>query len=367
MNQKEHAPSLTVKCLEVPGRRIGAGHPCFIIAEAGVNHNGSLELAERLVDAAHAAGADAIKFQTWVTEKVAVPGAPAAEYQRSSLDHESSQFALLKQLELEYGAFRALQARANGLGILFLSTPDEEDSADFLDSLNVPLYKIGSGEITNHPFLRHVASKQKPMILSTGMSTLAEVGEAISAFEAEGNSRFSFLHCVSSYTAKPADCNLRALETLGRTFHCPVGFSDHTVGREISMAAVALGACIIEKHMTLDRAMAGPDHAASMDAVEFGRFVQEIRAVESSLGDGVKRPAAPELEIKKVVQKCLVASRDLPAGHVLAESDLARLRAAGGLSPAFLDAVRGRRLRHPLAKHQIVGMDALEPKVESPG
>ena len=235
-----------VTAIEIAGRKIGPGHPCFIVAEAGVNHNGSLEMAKHLVDAACEAEVDAVKFQTWDTEKLLVPDAPMAEYQKRNLGKDQSQFQMIKELELSYGQFAEIKDYADRLGILFLSTPDEEDSADFLEKQAVPAFKIGSGEVSNLPFLRHVARKGKPIILSTGMSTLSEVESAVRVIEDTGNRNLVLLHCVSNYPTEPEDCNLRAMDTLAAAFQYPVGFSDHTLG---SMVAIAVASATVRLPM----------------------------------------------------------------------------------------------------------------------
>jgi N,N'-diacetyllegionaminate synthase len=345
--------------IEVAGRQIGSGRPCFIIAEAGVNHNGDVELAKQLVDAAHEAGADAVKFQTWITEKLVAPDAPMADYQKRNVGHEQSQFEMLKSLELSQPQFLEIKAHADRLGILFFSTPDEEESADFLVELGVPLIKVGSGEVTNLPYLRHVAMKGKPVILSTGMSTLSEVEAAVQTFEEAGNRQLILLHCVSNYPADAAECNLRAIDTLSLAFGYPAGYSDHTLGINVAVAAVARGSCVIEKHLTLDKTMPGPDHSASLDTAEFAVMVQAIRAVESALGDGVKRPTATELETKRVVQKTIVAARDIKAGATINEADVTMRRASGGLGAAYMPLVVGRQACCDLKSASAITLDML--------
>jgi N-acetylneuraminate synthase/N,N'-diacetyllegionaminate synthase len=340
--------------------RVGLGHPCFIIAEAGVNHNGDLGLAKTLVDAARAAGADAVKFQTWLTEKLVAPDALMAEYQKQNLGREQSQFEMLKQLELGYDHFCELKLHAEGQDILFFSTPDEEDSADFLESLGVPLFKIGSGEVTNLPFLHHVALKGKPIIFSTGMSTLGEVDTAVRIIEQAGNRQLVLLHCVSNYPADPIDCNLRAMDSLAAAFGYPVGFSDHTLGTEVAIAAVARGACVLEKHFTLDKAMPGPDHRASADPAEFAAMVRAIRNVERALGDGIKRPAPSEIETKKVVQKAITARRIIRAGEEIAAGAVTLRRTSGGLAAAHLALILGRHASRDIQAGQTITLDMLK-------
>ncbi|UCE60444.1 MAG: N-acetylneuraminate synthase [Phycisphaerales bacterium] len=348
------------KPIHIGNREIGSESPCFIIAEAGVNHNGDLALARQLVDAAVAAGADAVKFQTWVTEKLVTPDVRLAEYQEHNLAYDATQFAMLKELELSYDQFRVLKGYADQRHIVFLSTPNEEDSVDFLSDLGVPAFKIGSGEVTNLPFLRHVGAKNIPVILSTGMATLDEVAEAVQTLEATSNRRLVLLQCVSSYPADPADCNLRAMATLGETFGYHVGFSDHTMGIEIAIAAVARGAHVLEKHLTLDRSMSGPDHRASLEPAEFGEMVWAIRNVEASLGDGAKRPTADELQTRQVVRKCIVTTRTIKAGNVLTAEDVALRRACGGLSAAELPHIVGRRSVVDLRANCTITMDMLQ-------
>ncbi len=345
--------------IEVAGRHVGTGHACFIIAEAGVNHNGEIELAKRLVDAAREANADAVKFQTWVTEKLIATDAAMAEYQKQNLGREQRQFEMLKRLEFTHDQFRELKAYAEHSSILFLSTPDEEESADFLERMGMPVFKIGSGEVTNLPYLHHVALKMKPIILSTGMSTLGEVEAAVRTMEEAGNQRLALLHCVSDYPAQACDCNLRAMDTLASAFGYPVGFSDHTLGIDIAVAAVARGACVLEKHLTLDQTMPGPDHSASLDPAEFASMVRAIREIESALGDGVKKPAPSEFETKKVVQKAIVAARPVRIGEVLAERDLALKRTSGGLVPAYLPLIIGRCADRDIEVNCTITMDML--------
>ena len=349
-----------MESISFSGRIIGANRPCFIIAEAGVNHNGDLNLAKKLIDAVQATGADAVKFQTWVTEKLLVPDALMAEYQKKNVESGQNQFEMLKKLELSYDQFRELKTYSDQLGILFLSTPDEEDSANFLEELGVPVFKIGSGEVTNLPFLQHIAAKGIPIILSTGMSTLGEVEAAVRTIEQTGNTQLALLHAVSEYPASPADCNLRALDTLSAAFGYPVGFSDHTLGIEVAIASVARGACIIEKHFTLDKKMPGPDHRASMEPVEFALMVKGIRSVETALGDGIKRPAASEIETKKVVQKSLVTARAIASGELITQADIVLRRTSGGMPPAYLPFIVGKRAKQALRANQTLVPDMVQ-------
>jgi N,N'-diacetyllegionaminate synthase len=336
-------------------------NPVYIIAEAGVNHNGSPELSRRLVDAAKEAGADAVKFQTFKTEKILTRSAGMAEYQRKNLSAQDSQFQMVKALELSYADFSGLKAHAASIGIDFLSTPDDDDSLDFLvDELRMlPWVKIGSGEVTNLPYLRRIAAKQKPMILSTGMSTLGEVERAVRAIQAVTGQELVLLHCTTNYPCPAEEVNLRAMLTLRQAFQLRVGYSDHTLGSEVPVAAVALGAEIIEKHLTLDKNMEGPDHRASMDPVEFAGMVRQIRAIEVALGTGVKWPNASEERIKPLVRRRIVAARDLPAGARLAQEDLAFKRANEGLKAEEADFAVGMRLARKLCVDDPVTWDCL--------
>jgi N,N'-diacetyllegionaminate synthase len=334
-------------------RNIGPNQPCFVIAEAGVNHNGSPERALRLVDAAVRAGADAVKFQTFIAEQVVSPTAPKAAYQRETTGIGESQLEMVKKLEFPPHVFGDIQHYCQSVGILFLSTPFEESSADLLEALAVPAFKIPSGEITNYPFLEHVARKRRPMIVSTGMADLDEVKAAVELIRNCGNHELILLHCVSSYPANPATVNLRAMQTLAREFRVPVGFSDHTLGIEVPLAAVALGATVIEKHLTLDKTLPGPDHRASLNPEEFAAMVRGIRLVESTLGDGCKRPSPEELDTAFVARKSLVSTRALTRGTILTEDAIAIRRPGTGLPPAMRSQLIGRRLSHDVQAGEV--------------
>jgi N,N'-diacetyllegionaminate synthase len=331
----------------------------FVIAEAGVNHNGSLDLALQLVDAAKASGADAVKFQTFRADQLATRSAHKAPYQERTTANSESQFEMLQRLQLDAAAHRRLIHHCRKVGIQFLSSPFDTQSADLLATMNVPLYKVPSGEITNLPFLQHLARKSRPLILSTGMSTLGEVEEAVQVLQAAGAIQLTLLHCVTEYPAPYAEVNLRAMQTLKSAFGLPVGYSDHTSGIEIAIAAVALGAEVIEKHFTLDRSLPGPDHSASLEPVELRQMVTAIRHVEAALGTGIKAPAPCELPNISVARKSVVAARTLPTGHQLATGDLEIKRPGNGLAPKLLTALIGRTLRASVAKDEIINWDHL--------
>lgn len=337
-----------MKTVNIAGRFIGEGKPCFIIAEAGVNHNGNVKLAKRLIDIAKDAGADAVKFQTFRAEEVVTQSAEKAQYQKETTGPEESQFEMIKKLELGERDFRELFGYTQRKGLVFFSTPFDERSVDLLDELDVPAFKVGSGEITNFPLLKHIARKKKPIILSTGMSTLGEVDEALEAVRGEGAEEIILLHCVSCYPAKIGDMNLRAMETLRCAFKLPVGLSDHSPGITIPIAAVALGACVIEKHFTLNRNLPGPDHRASLEPDELKQMVKTVRDVEQALGNGKKGPTKEEEENKKVVRRSIVAGVGIPKGAVITKEMLSMKRPGTGLEPKYLDAVIGRRVKEDI-------------------
>lgn len=334
-----------VTVVDITGRKIGIGEPCFIIAEAGVNHNGDIQLAKQLVDVAADAGADAVKFQTFKAEKLTSISAPKAEYQMKSTDQAESQLEMLRKLELSLEMHQELQTFCQARDILFMSTPFDEDSADLLDDMGVPVFKIPSGEITNFPFLGHIAAKGLPIILSTGMSDITEVGQAVRRIKDVGNDQIILLHCVSNYPAAPTDVNLRAMETMSTAFQVLVGFSDHTPGIEVSLASVALGACVIEKHFTLDKNLPGPDHRASLEPAELLSLVNGIRIVEVSLGHGRKEPVASEADTAAVARKSLVAAHDIPVGTKLKKEHISVKRPGTGLPPVMRSHLLGLTLR----------------------
>jgi len=327
------ADNLTVA---LGGRLVGTDAPVFVIAEAGVNHNGDVQIAFDLIDAAATAGADAVKFQAFVTEELVTPRAEKATYQAAQTGASGAQLAMLKSLELKPEEHILLQRRCAEIGILYLCTPYDEPSVDFLDRLDVPAFKIASTDTTNIPLLRHVAGKGRTVLLSTGMSTLAEVEAAVLTLRKGGvDGRLVLLQCTSEYPTPVRDVNLSVIGTLREKFGCPVGFSDHTKGVEVSVWAAAAGACVVEKHLTLDRTMAGPDHSASLTPAELARLVREVRRVEEAMGDGLKRPMPSEARNKHVMQKSLVARRRIAAGDVITAADLACKRPATGLPPTW--------------------------------
>ena len=330
----------------------------LIIAEAGVNHNGDIEIAKKLVDAAADAGADVIKFQTFNSEKLVTKLAPKAEYQIHTTDKAQSQLAMLRQLELSEEMHEILISYCCDRNIEFFSTGFDIESLDYLSTLGFQRFKIPSGEITNLPYLRHIGALGKPLILSTGMSTIDEVGAAIKVLEASGTprSKITVLHCNTEYPTPMQDVNLLAMQSIRECFDVAVGYSDHTSGFEVSIAAVALGATVIEKHMTLDTNMAGPDHKASIEPQEFAAMVLAIRNIEQSLGDGIKRPSPSELKNKPIARKSLVASRPIKAGESFSLLNVTVKRPGSGISPMRWDEVMGRVAVRDFAADELISL-----------
>ncbi len=315
----------------------------YIIAEAGVNHNGDKHLAFKLCDAAKEAGVDAVKFQTWKTEKIVTKRAALAEYQEKNIsDKGASQYEMLKQLELSYDEFIEVRDYCNQIGIQFLSTPDTEEDMAFLLGLGIPVLKIGSGEVTNIPFLRAIGKRRQNVILSTGMSTLGDVEKAYNTLMESGAKEVALLHCTTNYPCPYNEVNLQAMQTLKVAFKCQVGYSDHTMGIEVPIAAVAMGAEIIEKHFTLDKNMEGPDHKASLDPQELKKMVLSIRNIEKAMGDGIKRPNASEQKNAEVVLKRIIAKEPIRKGDLLGEDNLALLRSSEGIPAKYWDLIVGK-------------------------
>ncbi len=314
----------------------------FIIAEAGVNHNGSFELAKQLVDKAAWAGADCIKFQTFNSKNLVSKNAQKAEYQKKTTDSSESQLDMLKKLELSKEQFVELRDYCNQKGIMFLSTPFDLESIDFLASIGVKTWKIPSGEITNYPFLRAIGKRKESVIMSTGMCTLVEVRNAISVLREFGTDDITLLHCTTEYPAPYDSVNLKAMLTLQKEFGYRVGYSDHTNGIEIPVAAVAMGACVIEKHFTLDKNMEGPDHKASLEPEGLKQMVGSIRNVEVALGDGVKQPSEAEKKNIAIARKSIVAACDIKKGEKFTENNLTAKRPGNGISPMRWNEVVGK-------------------------
>jgi N-acetylneuraminate synthase len=326
----------------------------FIIAEAGVNHNGDVVLAKELIDAAAQAKADAVKFQSFRTERMVTKTAPKADYQKLHTQADESQFAMLKKLELSKDAHHELFAYCRKKGIVFLSTPFDEESADLLEALGIEIFKIPSGELTNHPFLQYLAQKGRPLILSTGMATMEEIRHSIQVIQSQGKVELALLHCTSSYPTRPEDVHLRAMDTMVQAFGLPVGYSDHTLGLEVPIAAVARGAKIIEKHFTLNKNLPGPDHAMSLTPQELDQMVQAIRKVELALGSPEKKKQHSEQKTAEVARKSLVAACDIKAGTVFSLDIIAIKRPGSGLPPSERLKLLGKKARVDISKDQLI-------------
>jgi len=342
------------------GREDKGGRPVdmktMIIAEAGVNHNGDMALAKRLVDVAAEAGADFVKFQTFKAENLVTVSAEKAQYQKSLTGESESQFEMIRKLELDCPAHEALIEYCTLRGIRFLSTAFDHDSIQLLAELDIPLFKIPSGEITNLPYLRHIGSMGKPVIMSTGMATLDEVQAAMVVLLGAGCRKddLTILHCTTEYPSPMADVNLRAMLTMRDELGVKVGYSDHTVGIEIPIAAVAMGACVIEKHFTLDRTLPGPDHAASLEPEELKAMVAAIRNIEQAMGDGIKKPSLCEEKNLPIVRKSIVAARDIRKGERFSVENLAVKRPGTGISPMEWDSVVGRVADRDYSKDDLI-------------
>lgn len=329
---------------------------CLIIAEAGVNHNGDIELARRLIDEAATAGADMVKFQTFSADRLVTRNAPKADYQNRTTGSAESQSGMLTKLELTPEMHELLLAHCRLKGIEFFSTGFDVGSLDYLCSIGLSRFKVPSGEITNLPYLRHLASFGKPIILSTGMANLGEIEAAIDVFEFGGLKRqdITILHCTTEYPTPMADVNLRAMCSIRDAFDVAVGYSDHTLGIEVPVAAVALGATVIEKHLTLDRNFPGPDHRASLEPDEFAAMVSCIRNIEIALGSRIKQPSASELKNRPIVRKSLVAKRAILEGDVFSADNVTAKRPGKGVSPMRWDEVVGRHARRDFAIDDLI-------------
>lgn len=326
----------------------------FIIAEAGVNHNGSIEIAKKLVDAAAAAGADAVKFQTFKAEKLVCKNAQKAEYQMETTDKAESQFDMLKKLELTVDMHKQLISYCNQKGIMFLSTPFDIDSLEFLVQCGVDIIKIPSGEITNYPYLRAVGRTGKKVIISSGMSTLDEVRDAVKVLKDNGSKEIIVLHCNTEYPTPYADVNLKAMLTLRDELKIDVGYSDHTKGIEVPIAAAALGATVIEKHFTLDKEMEGPDHKASLEPNELQEMVKAIRNIEIALGNGKKSPSESEKKNVGIVRKSIVARCNIIKGEKFTENNLTTKRPGTGISPMVWNDIIGKKAKRDFKEDELI-------------
>lgn len=343
----------------IAGRRVGPGEPCYVIAEAGVNHDGDLDRALRLVHAAREAGADAVKFQLFRAADVAIATAPKAAYQLETTPGTESQAQMLAALELPDDAFARIAEEARAAGIDFLCSPYSERDVDVLDEIGVVAFKIASALIVELRLLAHAAGKGRPLIVATGMATLAEIDDAVRCVRAAG-APLALLQCTTEYPAPVAEANLRAMATLERAFGVPVGFSDHTVGDAAAVAAAALGASVLEKHLTLDRTLPGPDHRSSLEPDELAALVRRVREAEAALGSAEKQPTASERGNRERMRRSLVAATDIPAGTTLAPEHVALKRPGDGLPPRLLDQVVGSTARVDIAHDTPLALELLE-------
>ncbi|WP_455272844.1 N-acetylneuraminate synthase family protein [Rhizobium herbae] len=346
------------KIFSIADRVIGGNNPCFIIAEIGVNHNGDPELAAKMVSAARTAGADAVKFQTFQADQLVVRATPTAAYQKANTN-QTDQHAMLKALELDEAAHVRILEQCRAEGIIFLSSPFDLESIDMLDRLGVPAFKVPSPDCVSQSYLSHMGSKRRPVILSTGMCDVEEVAFGVETLRKAGSEDIALLHCTSCYPAPFEELHLRVIPTLSEVTGLPVGYSDHSDGIAVSIASVALGACIIEKHMTLDRNLPGPDHKASLEPDEFAAMVSGIRGVEKALGSTVKAPQPCEISARQLGRRSVAVRRDLPAGHKLTADDLILLRPGTGLPPRMESLLAGRTLGQPVAANTLITLEDL--------
>jgi N,N'-diacetyllegionaminate synthase len=347
------------KIIHLGSKRIGEKQPCFIIAEAGVNHNGQLYNAKKLVDAAVFAKVDAVKFQTFKAEGVVTDDVVIASYAKKNIGKNLTQLEMIKRYELSYDEFKKLKKYCDQKKILFLSTPHSFDAIDFLEDL-VPVYKFGSGDLTNTPALQYAARKHKPIILGTGMATLSEVRTAIRTIHATGNHQIIALHCTTNYPCPLVEVNLRAMLTMQNTLNCLVGYSDHTIGITVPIMAATLGAVVIEKHFTLDKTMSGPDHKASLEPEELKQMVTAIRNVETTLGNYAKKPTPSEKDIIKLVRKSIVANQNIKKGAIIRKNMLAIKRPGNGLSPTKIEQILGKKTKKSILKDELIRLNMVE-------
>jgi len=346
----------------INGCAIGPEHPCFVIAEVGVNHNGSVDTALTMVDAIAKAGADCVKFQTFSADEFVNNPAETFEYVSQGKIVVESQLAMFKRLELKRTEFSRLFTRAQERGLIPLSTPMDRPAVDLLDELGVGAFKIGSDDLVHTPFLEYVASKGKPVIISTGMADLEDIERAVNTITSAGNNQVCILHCVSLYPTPDAAVNLRKIPALMERFPIPVGFSDHSDGITAALGATALGAAVVEKHFTLDHDMPGPDHRFSADPQELEDLVSGIRRLERTFGDPTIVPAKGEMEMRRIARRSITAAHDLPVGHVITENDLIYQRPGTGLMPYEADKVIDREVRVAIAEKELINLQHLQKK-----
>lgn len=348
-----------MKDLHIGNKSIGNRNPIFIIAEIGVNHNGDIGIAKKLIDVAFEAGADAVKFQTFFTKDHISKVASTAEYQNKS-SSVKTQLELVKKLELKKEDFLNLKEYAENCGLIFLSTPFDFKSVNLLMDLDIPVFKVSSGDLTNKPLLEKIAQTGKPVILSTGMANLSEINEAIKWLVDNGCKAYSLMQCTSSYPTEIKDCNLMVIKTFQKYFDVPIGFSDHTVNSISSIIAVGLGINFIEKHITLDHTLNGPDHSMSMEPKEFKQFVQSIKNAQEALGNGIKETLPCEENVKKLARKSIVALTDISKGTLLNYQNIGIKRPGTGIHPKLIENIIGRKIKQDVAEDSLLKWDDLE-------
>lgn len=349
-----------VKGFKIGDKKVGIGQSVFVIAEGGVNHNSRLDLALKLIDAAAEAGADAIKFQTWRAEQLVTKSGKMADYQKRNTGKEESQFEMLKKLELKEEWYPALIKRAKQKEIILLSTPHGGfESVDLLVKYNFPAFKFGSGDITNLPLLEYAAKFKKPMLISTGMSNMSEVREAVETVRAAGNNKILVFQCTTDYPLELENVNLRAMQTIRNELGVLAGYSDHTLGDQVAVMAVTLGACMIEKHLTLSRKLKGPDQTASTEPKEFKVLVERLGNIPKILGNGVKKPFAQELQYLSVARKSLVAKKDIKKGQKFNEQNLTIKRPGGGILPKRFKKLLGKVAKKDILQDTLISEDMI--------
>lgn len=347
--------------MKIGNRQIGDGHPCYIIAEAGSNHNCDFDTALRLIDVAAKAGADAVKFQVFAAEKLYSCKTPLPSYlKENKLVQDGENLCdLITRLEMPRKWLPDLVNACNRAGVTFLCTPFDLEAVDELESVGVQAYKVASFEITHLPLLRRIARTKKPLILSTGMANLADIEDAIRTWREADGSELALLHCAIAYPAQPENLNLRAMDTLRQAFQVPVGFSDHTMGHDCTIVAVARGACIIEKHFTLSRSQKGPDHPFALEPHELAAMIKAIRAAEAALGSPIKGPTPAEAELYRLARRSLVAARPIPRGTQITEEMLSVKRPGFGIPAKFIDIVVGRKAQRDIEEDEIITWEML--------
>ncbi|MBS3123671.1 N-acetylneuraminate synthase [Candidatus Woesearchaeota archaeon] len=345
--------------IKIGEKSVGLDHPCFVIAEAGVNHDGSIEKAKKLIDVAVEAKADAVKFQTFKTDKILIKSLKKCRYQKVGDGEEGSYADMIRRLELNEEMHRELFDYANQKGIMFLSTPFDNESTDMLDRLGVNAFKIDSGNLNHPQHLKYIASKGKPIILSTGMATISEIDEAVKAIYSEGNQQLILLHCTSNYPPHPSDVNLRAMKTLQYQFDVPVGYSDHTIGLPVTLAAAARGAVMVEKHFTLSRMAKGPDHLASLEPNELKQLVEGIKIIGQALGSTKKEPVAAEKEVADNLRRSIVSLNSIPQGIKITKDMLAVKRPGTGIPSKYLDLIVGRIAKQDIPEDSLINWDQI--------